>query len=84
MKVHRLESLCHHSSARAVVWFLGVVLGVAVAGTGPYEPKWESLKRHRVPEWFRDAKFGIYTHWGPVTVGSEEGPGGARWYGRNM
>jgi len=57
---------------------------VAVAGTGPYEPKWESLKRHRVPEWFRDAKFGIYTHWGPVTLGSEEGPGGAQWYGRNM
>jgi len=37
-----------------------------------------------VPEWFRDAKFGIYTHWGPITVGAEDGPGGVQWYGRNM
>ncbi|NQT02611.1 MAG: alpha-L-fucosidase [Planctomycetes bacterium] len=49
-----------------------------------YEPTWESLTQHQIPEWFRDAKFGIYTHWGPVTVGSEDGPGGGQWYGRNM
>ncbi len=50
----------------------------------PYQPTWESLKKHQTPEWFRDAKFGIYTHWGPVTVGAEDGPGGVQWYGRNM
>ena len=49
-----------------------------------YEPTWESLTKHAVPEWFKDAKFGIYTHWGPVTVGAEDGPGGVQWYGRNM
>ena len=49
-----------------------------------YEPTWESLAKHRNPEWFRDAKFGIYTHWGPVAVGAEDGPGGVQWYGRNM
>ena len=49
-----------------------------------YDPTWESLTKHRIPEWFRDAKFGIYTHCGPVTVGSEDGPGGVQWYGRNM
>ena len=49
-----------------------------------YEPAWESLSNHKDPEWFRDAKFGIYTHWGPVTVGAEDGPGGVQWYGRNM
>ena len=49
-----------------------------------YEPDWVSLSKHRIPEWFRDAKFGIYTHWGPVTVGAEDGPGGVQWYGRNM
>lgn len=49
-----------------------------------YEPTWESLSQHRIPEWFRDAKFGIYTHWGPVTVGAEDGPSGVQWYGRNM
>ena len=64
----------------------GLVLGVlATAGIGgPYEPNWESLSNHKVPQWFRDAKFGIYTHWGPVTVGAEDGPGGVQWYGRNM
>ena len=30
-------------------------------GPGPFEPTWESLKRHQDPQWFRDAKFGIYT-----------------------
>jgi len=49
-----------------------------------YKPDWESLKEHKIPEWFRDAKFGIYTHWGPVTVGAEDGPGGVQWYGQNM
>ena len=49
-----------------------------------FKPMWESLAKHETPEWFRDAKFGIYTHWGPVTVGAEDGPGGVQWYGRNM
>lgn len=30
-----------------------------------FEPSWKSLKRHRNPQWLSDAKFGIYTHWGP-------------------
>ncbi|SVE07005.1 uncharacterized protein METZ01_LOCUS459859, partial [marine metagenome] len=32
-----------------------------------YTDKWESLQQHPDPEWFRDAKFGIYTHWGPYS-----------------
>ena len=77
--------------ACSAVWTL--VVGSADAQTstnqsenakGPYEPTWESLKKHQRPEWFKDAKFGIYTHWGPVTVGTEDGPGGVQWYGRNM
>ncbi|MGA2035010.1 MAG: alpha-L-fucosidase [Thermoguttaceae bacterium] len=52
---------------------------------GPkYQPAWGSLKSHQDPAWFRDAKFGIYTHWGPVTVGSEDSPVGGQWYGREM
>ncbi len=51
---------------------------------GPFQPAWESLQAHQDPEWFRDAKFGIYTHWGPVTVGAEEGPAGGQWYGHSM
>lgn len=47
------------------------MLTVAVAvksQEGPYKPDWESLKKHKDPEWFRDAKFGIYTHWGVYSV----------------
>ena len=33
-----------------------------------YEATWESICNHPAPEWFRDEKFGIYTHWGPYTV----------------
>lgn len=52
---------------------------------GPFKPEWSSLHSHQDPEWFRNAKFGIYTHWGPVTVGSENCPyGGAQWYGHYM
>ena len=52
----------------------------------PFKPEWQSLKAHREPEWFRDAKFGIYTHWGPVTVGCEDAPKDAsgEWYGNEM
>ncbi len=43
-----------------------------------YEATFESLDRHQAPEWFRDAKFGIYTHWTPSTVGEETASVG--WY----
>jgi len=33
-----------------------------------YEPKWESIERHRVPQWFDDAKLGIFIHWGLYSV----------------
>jgi alpha-L-fucosidase len=29
-----------------------------------YQPNWESLDKRKVPEWFVDAKFGIFIHWG--------------------
>ncbi len=39
----------------------------------------ESLKAYRCPDWFRDAKFGIYVHWGVYSV-----PAQGEWYARNM
>ncbi|WP_215226418.1 alpha-L-fucosidase [Echinicola shivajiensis] len=33
-----------------------------------YEANWESLDQRPVPEWFEDAKFGIFIHWGPYSV----------------
>ena len=47
-----------------------------------YEPTWNSLGRHATPEWFKDAKFGIYTHWGGYSVAAK-GPNGS-WYPHNM
>ncbi|WP_075589650.1 alpha-L-fucosidase [Labilibacter marinus] len=44
-----------------------------------YEANWESLQKHQTPEWFKDAKFGIYFHWG---VYSYMGKG--EWYSRQM
>ena len=52
--------------------------------SGPFQPDWGSLHEHKDAEWFRDAKFGIYSHWGPVTVGSSYSPGDAEWYGNQM
>jgi alpha-L-fucosidase len=43
-----------------------------------YKPNWKSIGSHPTPEWFKDAKFGIYTHWGPYSVPAY-GPNGT-WY----
>jgi alpha-L-fucosidase len=51
---------------------------------GPYRDTWESLKAHQYPTWFLDAKFGIYTHWGPVTVATEDAPSAMEWYGQQL
>ena len=47
--------------------------------TGKFEPAWESLKNYEVPEWYRNAKFGIWAHWGPQCV---EGTGD--WMARSL
>jgi alpha-L-fucosidase len=46
---------------------------------GPFKPDMESLKQYECPEWFRDAKFGIWAHWGPQAV-----PMDGDWYARGM
>ncbi len=52
---------------------LGTMLlsyGIASAKSEPivYEQNWSSLSKHKMPQWLLDAKFGIYSHWGPQTV----------------
>ena len=46
---------------------------------GKFQPTWSSLENYQVPEWFRNAKFGIWAHWGPQCV---EGSGD--WMARSM
>lgn len=44
-----------------------------------FEPTLESFKQYKYPEWFRDAKFGIWAHWGPQAV-----PRQGDWYAKKM
>lgn len=50
------------------------------SNTGPYRPDWESLRRYDAPDWYKDAKFGIFIHWGVYSVPAF----GNEWYPRNM
>lgn len=76
----------------AAVGFLGTVRAQEVGAsivvvredaepmrTGKFAPSWESLKQYEVPDWFRDAKFGIWAHWGPQCE-----PEAGDWYARGM
>jgi alpha-L-fucosidase len=47
--------------------------------TGPFLPDWKSLETYQTPDWFRNAKFGIWAHWGPQCE-----PEYGDWYARLM
>ena len=51
-----------------------------IANAGPYRPDWESLRQYEVPDWYKDAKFGIFIHWGVYSVPAF----GSEWYPRMM
>jgi alpha-L-fucosidase len=50
------------------------------ANAGPYRPDWESLRHYETPDWYKDAKFGIFIHWGVYSVPAF----GSEWYPRMM
>ena len=52
----------------------------AIANQGPFQPDWESLQKYEAPEWYQDAKFGIFIHWGVYSVPAFS----SEWYPRNM
>lgn len=49
-----------------------------------YEPNAESLTQYKVPDWYLDAKFGIWAIWGVYSVPAYRGTHAAEWYGRWM
>lgn len=67
--------------------WLSPALGADLLGTtgkepmakGPFQPNWNSLRAYKTPDWFRDAKFGIWAHWGPQCE-----PEAGDWYARGM
>ena len=50
------------------------------AHDGPFRPDWQTLSNYEVPEWYKDAKFGIFIHWGLYAVPAF----GSEWYPREM
>ncbi|MET7455996.1 alpha-L-fucosidase [Streptomyces sp. NPDC005574] len=55
--------------------------GAAQAAPSTYTPDWASVDQHPpAPEWFQDAKFGIYFHWGAFSVPAYD----SEWYPRNL
>jgi len=54
-------------------------LSLPPIAAGPFTADWHSLTNYTTPEWFRDAKFGIWAHWGPQCE-----PEHGDWYARSM
>jgi alpha-L-fucosidase len=85
MKLTRRSAIGMMAGAAALQGHRGT-RGAAVGGTadlpiapGPFNGTLASLAEYETPEWFRDAKFGIWAHWGPQSA-VENGD----WYARNM
>ncbi len=53
--------------------------GATPIAAGPFAPSWDSLANYQTPDWFRNAKFGIWAHWGPQCE-----PERGDWYARGM
>jgi alpha-L-fucosidase len=61
---------------------LAILVPAHVNAQTTYLPTWNSLKNHSTPQWLKDGKFGIYTHWGVYAVPAQ-GPN-ATWYANNV
>ncbi len=78
---HGLITLALVSCAFVVAGLCPAAAAAPDSADGPYAPDWTSLRHHdAAPDWFRDAKYGIYMHWGVYAVPAF----GSEWYPRNM
>jgi alpha-L-fucosidase len=75
---HATAALAGHDPLPPVPTVPGPAEPIAIA-KGPFAPTNESLAQYRYPDWFRDAKLGIWAHWGPQSV-----PMFGDWYARHM
>jgi alpha-L-fucosidase len=81
-KITRRAALGGLAAAAPALWLRRAGAQTAAARTiaaGPFQANWESLMQYRAPDWFRDAKFGLWAHWTAQCV-PEQGD----WYARNM
>lgn len=87
--MNRRTVLKNLALAAPAAWLPSVVAGLnwsplapaadAVAGPRRFQPSWESLAQYQTPDWYRDAKFGLWAHWGPQCQ-----PERGDWYARGM
>src|SRR5579872_1135043 len=74
------RTFLRQGAASALAMSLGQAASSATRSEArTFLPTWESLQQWRMPEWFRDAKFGIWAHWTAQCV-PEQGD----WYARDM
>lgn len=63
-----------------VLFVFNLLLTTGAFSQNRYQATWESLKGYQTPDWFRDAKFGIFIHWGVYSVPAYI----YEWYPRHM
>ncbi len=81
-----------HLPIKTILLSLGLVLALVTskllsspAHSGNYQANWESLDQRPAPDWYLDAKFGIFIHWGVYSVPAWGAPKSyAEWYWNNM
>ncbi|MEO8063952.1 MAG: alpha-L-fucosidase [Pseudomonadota bacterium] len=78
-----MNRIRYHAAVAVCAGLLAATGGFAAdapaIAKGPWKPTLQSLDQWQAPEWFRDAKFGIWAHWGPQAV-----PRQGDWYARKM
>jgi len=77
----RRKLLKNLALAAPAAWLPSVVAGLNWSPLAPaaFQPTWDSLAQYQTPEWYRDAKFGLWAHWGPQCQ-----PERGDWYARGM
>lgn len=68
--------LTEMGNGKLPVYFLLSMLLIGTGGTTKYEPNWKSIDSRPLPEWYDQAKFGIFIHWGVFSVPSF----GSEWF----
>jgi alpha-L-fucosidase len=81
MKINRRQVLAVFAGAPALILPKKSLAQAALPeiASGPFAGSSEALKAYTIPGWFRDAKFGMWSHWGPQSA-AEHGD----WYARNI
>ncbi len=81
--MNRRTLLKNLALAAPAAWLPGVVAGLnwspLAPSSSPFQPTWDSLAQYQTPDWYRDAKFGLWAHWGPQCQ-----PERGDWYARGM